>query len=76
MTCRGVRWLEQIVTELNTVNELVHIDPASPAPGRVLPPLRKTLEVGALCNNTSAMRKEDGAFLGQATGVALLNALT
>jgi hypothetical protein len=52
----------------------VRIDPSSPAPpARVSPALRKTLEVGALCNN--AARKEDGDFVGQATDVALLNSL-
>ncbi|KAH9036226.1 calcium-transporting ATPase [Lactarius pseudohatsudake] len=67
---------EQTVTELYTVDEHVRIDPSSPAPpARVSPALRKTLEVGALCNNASATRKEDGAFAGQATDVALLNAL-
>lgn len=67
---------EQTVTELYTVDELVRIDPSSPVPpARVSPALRKTLEVGALCNNASAMRKEDGDFVGQATDVALLNAL-
>ncbi|KAH9174469.1 calcium-transporting ATPase [Lactarius sanguifluus] len=67
---------EQTVTELYTVDEHVRIDPSSPAPpARVSPALRKTLEVGALCNNASATRNEDGAFVGQATDVALLNAL-
>ena len=63
---------EQTVTELYTVDELVRIDPASPTPPAcVSPALRKTLEVG---NNASATRK-DGVFVGQATDVALLNAL-
>ncbi|KAH9050863.1 hypothetical protein EDB83DRAFT_2522320 [Lactarius deliciosus] len=63
---------EQTVTELYTVDEHVRIDPSSPAPpARVSPALRKTLEVGALCNNANATRK-DGAFVGQATDVALL----
>ncbi|KAF8262296.1 Ca-transporting ATPase [Lactarius quietus] len=67
---------EQTVTELYTVDEHVRIDPSSPAPpARVSAALRKTLEVGALCNNASATRKEDGDFIGQATDVALLNAL-
>jgi hypothetical protein len=67
---------EQTVTEVYTVDELVRIDPSSSAPhARVSPALRKTLEVGALCNNASATRKEDGDFVGQATDVALLNAL-
>ena len=54
----------------------MRIDPSSPAPPtRISPALRKTLEVGALCNNASATRKEDGDFVGQATDVALLNTL-
>jgi len=61
---------------LYTVDEHVRIDLASPAPpGRVSPALRKTLEVGALCNNASVTHKDDGGFVGQATDVALLNAL-
>ena len=52
------------------------MDPASPAPpARVSPALRKTLEVGALCNNASATRKEDGVFVGLATDVTLLYVL-
>ncbi|KAI9441314.1 E1-E2 ATPase-domain-containing protein [Lactarius indigo] len=66
---------EKTVTELYTV-ELVGIDPSSPAPpARVSPALRETFEFGTLCNNVSATRKEDDAFVGQATDVALLNAL-
>ncbi|KAI0302439.1 calcium-transporting ATPase [Multifurca ochricompacta] len=68
---------EQTVTELYTVDEHVRIDPAAPAPpARVSAALRKTLEVGALCNNASAGRNEDGVHVGQATDVALLNALS
>ena len=52
------------------------MDPASPSPpARVAPAIRKTLEVGVLCNNASITRNEAGAFIGQATDVALLNAL-
>jgi P-type Ca2+ transporter type 2C len=68
---------ELTVTELYAVDEPVHIDPTAPtSPPRVSPAVRKTLEVGALCNNASATRNEDGIFVGQATDVALLNALS
>ncbi|KAN0125537.1 P-type ATPase [Russula decolorans] len=68
---------EQTVTELYTVDELVFVDPAAPAPpAHVSPALRKTLEVGALCNDASIARDEDGNYVGQATDVALLNVLS
>ncbi|KAI0251244.1 hypothetical protein BJV78DRAFT_1347157 [Lactifluus subvellereus] len=68
---------EQTVTELYAVDEPVHIDPTTPAPpSRVSSALRKTLDVGALCNNASAARNEDGNYVGQATDVALLNTLS
>jgi len=68
---------EQTVTELYSVDELVCIDPAAPAPpAHVSPALHKTLEVGALCNDASTARNEDGNYVGQATDVALLNALS
>jgi Ca2+-transporting ATPase len=68
---------EQTVTELYTVDELVCVDPAAPAPpAHVSPALRKTLEVGALCNDASIARNEDGIYVGQPTDVALLNVLS
>lgn len=68
---------EQTVTELYTVDELVFVDPAAPAPpAHVSPALRKTLEVGAICNDASIARDEDGNYVGQATDVALLNVLS
>ena len=68
---------EQTVTELYTVDELVFVDPAAPAPpAHVSPALHKTLEVGALCNDASIVRNEDGNYVGQATDVALLNVLS
>lgn len=39
----------------------------------ISPALRKTLEIGCLCNNS--MKNEDGAFVGQSTDVALMNVL-
>ncbi len=67
---------EQTVTELYSVDELVSVDPAAPAPPtHVSPALRKTLEVGALCNDASTARNEDGNYVGHATDVALLNVL-
>lgn len=68
---------EQTVTELYTVDELVCLDPAAPAPpAHVSPALRKALEVGALCNDASIVRNENGEYVGHATDVALLNALS
>ncbi|TFK50739.1 Ca-transporting ATPase [Heliocybe sulcata] len=68
---------EQTVTELYTVDEAVHIDPASRAhaAGRVTPAVKRTLEIGALCNNASISRNEEGVYVGQSTDVALLNVL-
>ncbi|KAI0076399.1 calcium-transporting P, partial [Panus rudis PR-1116 ss-1] len=66
---------EQTVTELYSVDEVLHIDPsASSYPGRVSPAVTKTLEIGSLCNN-AIWREEDGGWVGQATDVALLNVL-
>lgn len=68
---------EQTVTELYTVDELVCLDPSAPAPpAHVSPALRKALEVGALCNDASISRNENGEYVGHATDVALLNALS
>jgi Ca2+-transporting ATPase len=68
---------EQTVTELYSVDELVCLDPTTPSPpAHVSPALRKTLEVGALCNDASIVRNENGEYVGHATDVALLNALS
>ncbi|KAG5642209.1 hypothetical protein DXG03_003400 [Asterophora parasitica] len=68
---------DQTVTEAYTVDETIRLDPSSTAPytGRISPALRKTVEIGALCNNASLQRNEDGVFDGQSTDVALLNVL-
>ena len=68
---------EQTVTELYTVDEPVSVNPAAPAPPpHVSPALRKTLEIGALCNDASTARNDDGDYVGHATDVALLNVLS
>ncbi|ETW74623.1 P-type ATPase [Heterobasidion irregulare TC 32-1] len=67
---------EQTVTELYSVDEAVTIDPSSPTPPhRVSAALSKTLKIGALCNNASITRNEEGIHVGQSTDVALLNIL-
>lgn len=60
---------EQTVTEVYAVDETVIVEGHE----HVSPAVIKTLEVGALCNN--CLRDETGAFVGQATDVALLNVL-
>ncbi|KZT27144.1 calcium-transporting P [Neolentinus lepideus HHB14362 ss-1] len=69
---------EQTVTELYTVDEAVHLDPATQvhSAGRITPAVRKALEIGALCNNASLSRNEEGVYVGQSTDVALLNVLS
>jgi Ca2+-transporting ATPase len=68
---------EQTVTEFYTVDELVCVNPSAPAPPtHFSPALRKTLEVGAFCNDASTARNEDGNYVGQPTDVALLNVLS
>lgn len=42
---------------------------------RISHALKKTMEIGSLCNNASMVRNEDGEFVGQSTDVALLNVL-
>ena len=69
---------EMTVTEVYTVDEILSLDSSSfPAPyrGTLSPVIRLTLHIGALCNNASAVRNEDGIFVGQSTDVALLNVL-
>ncbi|KAJ7033421.1 hypothetical protein C8F04DRAFT_624252 [Mycena alexandri] len=63
---------EQTVTEAYTVDEIMHLDP----PPATLPiAIRKTFDIGAICNNASITRNEEGIFVGQSTDVALLNVL-
>jgi len=65
------------VTEAYAVDETVFLDPSSTIPytGSVSPAIRRALDIGALCNNASIIRNEDGVFVGQSTDVALLNVL-
>ena len=65
---------EQTVTEIYVVDENLHVDglqsATSPSPA-----IRKTLEIGSLCNNAVLSQNEDGVYIGQSTDVALLNIL-
>ncbi|KAJ7478603.1 Ca-transporting ATPase [Mycena galericulata] len=63
---------EQTVTEAYAVDEIVHLDPP---PSSLPAAIRKTFDIGALCNNASMARNEEGIFVGQSTDVALLNVL-
>ncbi|KAF8058702.1 Ca-transporting ATPase [Lyophyllum atratum] len=68
---------DQTVTEAYSVDETAHLDPSSTAPytASISPALRKTMDIGAICNNASLVRNEDGVYVGQSTDVALLNVL-
>ena len=68
---------EQTVTEAYSVDETIFLDPSSTIPysGTISPAIRKTVDIGALCNNASLTRNEDGVYVGQSTDVALLNVL-
>ena len=68
---------EMTVTEAYAVDETVFLNPSSSAPysGTVSPAITRALDIGAICNNASAERNEDGIFVGQSTDVALLNVL-
>ncbi|KAF9486080.1 Ca-transporting ATPase [Pholiota conissans] len=68
---------EQTVTEAYAVDETIFLDPNSTASyvGSVSPAIKRAMDIGALCNNASLVRNEDGAFVGQSTDVALLNVL-
>ncbi|KAG8220490.1 hypothetical protein J3R82DRAFT_3186 [Butyriboletus roseoflavus] len=65
---------EQTVTEIYVVDENLHVEGlhsiASPSPA-----VRKTLEIGSLCNNAVLSQNENGVYIGQSTDVALLNIL-
>lgn len=68
---------EQTVTEAYAVDETIFLDPSSTIPytGSVSPAIKRALDIGALCNNASIIRNEDGVYVGQSTDVALLNVL-
>jgi P-type Ca2+ transporter type 2C len=68
---------EMTVTEAYAVDETIFLDPSSTAPynGSVSPAIKRAMEIGAICNNSTMERNEDGAFVGQSTDVALLNVL-
>jgi len=65
---------EQTITEVYTVDELVHIDVSQAhSDDHISIAVRKTLEIGCLCNN--AFKNQGGMHVGQSTDVALLNVL-
>ena len=59
------------------MDETIFLDPSSTIPytDAISPAIRKVLDIGALCNNASMTRNEDGVYVGQSTDVALLNVL-
>ncbi|KAG9312287.1 E1-E2 ATPase-domain-containing protein [Chiua virens] len=65
---------EQTVVEIYVVDENLHVDAhqstVSPSPA-----VRKTLEIGSLCNNAVSSQTEEGVYIGQSTDVALINVL-
>ena len=63
---------EQTVCEIYTIDEMFLVD-RSAALAKVSLALRRTLQVGSICNN--AVVNETGKFVGQSTDVALLNVL-
>ncbi|KAL0066103.1 High affinity Ca2+/Mn2+ P-type ATPase-like protein [Marasmius tenuissimus] len=73
---------EQTVTEGYTVDEFVNLDPTSdrfPSQStdqdlQLSPALRKTIEIGAICNNAVIMHNDKGRrVIGQGTDVVLIN---
>ncbi|KAI6043477.1 hypothetical protein EDC04DRAFT_708816 [Pisolithus marmoratus] len=66
---------EQTVTEIYVVDDYVHVDSVAPST-QPSPAVRKTLEIGSICNNASLSRDEHGVYVGQSTDVALLNVLS
>ncbi|KAI6029201.1 hypothetical protein BKA83DRAFT_4489162 [Pisolithus microcarpus] len=66
---------EQTVTEIYVVDEHLHVDSVVPS-AQPSPAVRKTLEIGSICNNASLSRDEHGVYVGQSTDVALLNVLS
>lgn len=65
---------EQTVIEIYVADENLRIDSlqsvVSPSSA-----VRKTLEIGSLCNNAVLSPNEGGVYIGQSTDVALLNVL-
>ncbi|KAI6101400.1 hypothetical protein EDD16DRAFT_392512 [Pisolithus croceorrhizus] len=66
---------EQTVTEIYVVDDYLHVDSVVPST-QPSPAVRKTLEIGSICNNASLSKDEQGAYIGQSTDVALLNVLS
>ncbi|KAI6022611.1 hypothetical protein EDC04DRAFT_2575131 [Pisolithus marmoratus] len=66
---------EQTVTEIYVVDDYVQVDSVAPSTQPSLA-VRKTLEIGSICNNASLSRDEHGVYVGQSTDVALLNVLS
>ncbi|KAG6853669.1 hypothetical protein C0991_002467 [Blastosporella zonata] len=68
--------LGKTVTEAYAVDETITLDPnATTYTAALSPAIRKTVDIGAICNNASLVRNEDGNYVGQSTDVALLNVL-
>ncbi|KAL4079073.1 hypothetical protein J3A83DRAFT_4206912 [Scleroderma citrinum] len=65
---------EQTVTEIYVVDDCVPIDTVAQS-SQPSAPVRKTLEIGSLCNNATLSGNE-GVYVGQSTDVALLNVLS
>lgn len=64
---------EQTVTEMYVVDENIHVDdPRS----TISTAVRKLLEIGSLCNNSSMSKDGEGKYVGQSTDVALINVLS
>lgn len=64
---------EQTVTEIYVVDEHIHVDDPRSA---ISPAVRKVLEIGSLCNNSSVSRNDEGKYVGQSTDVALINVMS
>ncbi|KAF8663645.1 hypothetical protein AX16_000887 [Volvariella volvacea WC 439] len=80
---------EQTVVEAYAVDERVSLDPNSPATSvrtysQLSPALKKTLDIGTICNNAVVTRSQEDALgegatwevKGQSTDVALLNSMS
>ncbi|KAG8769608.1 High affinity Ca2+/Mn2+ P-type ATPase-like protein, partial [Serendipita sp. 405] len=65
---------ELTVTELYTVDEFKHLHVGLGHHGRISDALKRTIEVGNVCNN--AFRNNEGITVGQSTDVALLNVVS
>ncbi|KAB5589514.1 ATPase, Ca++ transporting, type 2C, member 2 [Ceratobasidium theobromae] len=65
---------EQTVIQIFVVDHIVNVESAFATRTNVVTPaIRKTLEIGGLCNN--AFRNSEGVNVGQSTDVAMLNVL-